>query len=324
MDEAMTKKEVNDLHQQYLENGGTHSQVNILEFVRIIGGIDKILNQYLTNESLSLSTRRLEHLYDLLWSLTNERIQGKEDSELIPDDLIRYTFNENHTYLHHFYGQSVADKMINILNHKIIIFILISSILTWIAIAIIYGNTIIYPIYAIPIAGCIWMPFTMIWLLFANISAIKLITKTFEFWFKLAYIIVFVVSYEIDWWSFQNISLKYMWILYGIICIVVIFSLSILDAYNIKRIYKLSMTTLVAIMLSVLSILCQFTMQCGSETIISLTSIQHSATWILAIFLWKQAILIMVRKDKTMTMNYTPCVRWIKVRILSGRKKQKQ
>eukprot|EP00483_Globobulimina_turgida_P010800 UN10821 len=179
-------------------------------------------------------------------------------------------------------------------------------------------------------AFVMWMfviPWLILLFLSVNIKAFKMITKSFDFWFKVVYMIIFVVTRFI---YIQYISIhvetsrrNIFWFiydaLYGFVRLFTILLWSSLDALQLPLYIKIYLGLLIAIVYSLNALfITLFAESNGDDSIIhignsisiSLISYIESSIRIVAIFMWKQTILSILKKNRCILIKYSPFIQW--------------
>eukprot|EP01084_Bolivina_argentea_P211425 359665_1 len=256
-----------------------------------------ILNNYLTNNTSTLTQKQLEQIYELSNKLTK-----------FTENKLHYRFDPSITFINEIFGVSKA----TMLRNKISISILMLSIIVWLVTFLLCHNTSINLSYicSIIIITLLWIPYSILWIISSNIYALKLIIKSFEWWLRIILLpFVSVMVYKQSLHS-DNVNInttllvwkRFVYVLYGLIFILLIINVSLFDAYNIKRLWKILMSTFCALLLIVISL---------SEINVASQSIHVFACIVLAIFIFKQAILTTITKNKCILIQHNPSVMWI-------------
>ena len=350
-----TKETLQSMHQQQLLNGSTNI-TNTIQIVNILGGIDNILTNYLSETSnISISSHELNELHQIIsptTTLQTPTIKHKDHIASIissasssssfisnslnfnmevPEKNLYLTLNEHETYLYTLFGADKASKIMSVIHSQIMgIFILILVISN--AIIVTLNDSILKYITITILCGFIWTPYVILWSLSVNRKAFKLILKSFEFWLKVIYAFIYGslhVWYDIGYDSdhtdsnvftfklIAGIANSIIGLPLGVICI------SLLDASNMRKIWKVLLSITCASVLSVgciLDTLYEFgninhaivTITNGVQ--FSLLSAVAHALRIVCIFFWKQAILSLrlMKYDKSVLIRYAPNIRWFK------------
>ena len=100
------------------------------EIIAILGGIDKIVTDYLTSNEHQLSRDQLIKLQKTLNS--NKLIPSDPKSKIENDDQLIYTFNIKDTYNHYLFGDNIASNIIHYTYNKyLLIFFVVLSLIYW-------------------------------------------------------------------------------------------------------------------------------------------------------------------------------------------------
>ena len=237
-----------------------------------------------------------------------------------------YTFDEGDTLLHLLFSNSVSDKIIKILRSKlmgILIGLTVVIYQVWVINSKIQ-NLIEFVFYNVFISTSviIWITFSIFWILSSNKAAFIVITTSFEFWLKLGAAILYqfcVLAFTV---SFGNelriIEISFIAVAFvlGIICV------SLFDSVNLNRFGKIVTSLSFSLACTYYYVILQY-IQCEkckkkSEEIDLGFMNKYFDVWyrqvntlrILTIFLWKQAILTLIRKDKAVLITCIPQIKW--------------
>eukprot|EP01083_Nonionella_stella_P038414 104517_1 len=321
-----------------------NNDCNILHIVKIIGGIDKILSDYLSQTDpitshLILNDNQISQIHTLL-SLPHQRpllpltkistsqtniSQSENKSAHI------YYFDETDTFLGSLLSFHSEQRVLSILHNAILQVLLCVSIIAHVTLGMIMHKgeiSLVYPIWTIGITGVLWLPYSILWMLSANRQGCTLIIHSFEFWFKLVYAIAYNVT--LFWYDFglhynrwRHPEMKILASFCIAICnVLVIVCISMFDAFNINIKWKITLSTLLAVLYSLNATITQFVdirmddslITISQYNTLSLRSLTVSACRILAIFLWKQAILTYARSrsNQCILIKHTPYIVWNK------------
>ena len=131
---------VQNNHSELLEKGYSTSD-RMEELINILGGMDKVLSQYLSNNNpFNLSTQQLSEINHILLSISNTDNQQNNDN-----DSILYLSKKN-TFLNKIFSESMTEKIINIIFGKIVSALALSAAMSNIILALVLsasaGNTV--------------------------------------------------------------------------------------------------------------------------------------------------------------------------------------
>eukprot|EP01084_Bolivina_argentea_P295835 509453_1 len=328
---TITKKSVYELHQQRLSNG-INNEDNSLLIMNILGGIDNILTNYLTDKNnLNITNNTLLQINQMLitpqkyknanTSKTSTKITATKHNEQT-DNSFFYTFNINNTFLHHVFGNEKAEKILNVIHSKITQYIISLSVIIWI-ILIIIGEGLISAIYFIICWSFLTIPYMLFWILSSNRHAFYLIIKSFEFWLRVVYGAILAILIGIYYQhNVSTVNIIIYWI-YNIIAMITIILttiyISIFDAVKITKTYKIAISVICSGVMVFTSIYWQFLLSEKYDYIVyipvtngslSFYSMISSAARILGIFFCKQAVLAIIRNEKAVTIKHTPIIKW--------------
>ena len=226
-------------------------------------------------------------------------------------------FEPNDTLLHKLFGSNVGPKIMQIIYHKYVmaiggLLIISGMIIPWLGLD---G----YIIYTVSLFGCFWCFMVLIlFILSVNRTALRLILRSFEFWFKFANAIALIVlwiliqcQYKPDKWLVINTILRVLEVL-----AVILFS--ILDGLQWPLKSKFIIGFLMACNYSIYAIVGTLFWEDKSQTVIQITdtmkfkllSMTVSVYRVLAIFIWKQTILSVWKRKKATIVKYSPYIEW--------------
>eukprot|EP01084_Bolivina_argentea_P007815 14670_1 len=193
--ETITKQEVAKLHATLLTNGKNHDD-DTLSIVRIIGGIDYILQDYLHKNNKSLSDKKIIQLHQFLSIPSKYRIknvsqhtiqksaENKENLSNKPILILQTT----DTFLNSFFGSQIANQLQKLIWHKITLSLMFLIWLIAKVIDIIFSSLFIDIFkWIFSIIHSSWYILT---LMSTNRFAASKIIKTFEFWFKIYFCVM--------------------------------------------------------------------------------------------------------------------------------------
>ena len=318
-----TEKEIIDAeyilnrHSRLLSEGLDEDTAKKILFA--LGGADGILKFYLENKFLE--TDKLETIHSILWVSQINADNGTD--ETVTTGSIE--LHPKNTFIHQIFEYETAEKIINFLYHRYVaIFVFICILYHSINVAIEYiwastDNAYFSSLaYHIPIVtiDTISITYFIAIILSINIKAFILSIKTFEYWFKFWYSIQLLIStiVYIVYTKYNNWYLMYRIIgCCQVIVVTVLYSL--MDGINISSRMKGGFGIAFALYISVFAI--YYTIVETSDfdinfmgSDVSLLDIVASTNRILSIFLWKQAILYIWKKNKATIINMDVDIKW--------------
>eukprot|EP01084_Bolivina_argentea_P074882 135818_1 len=329
----ITKELVHKLHDEQLMNGENNKN-NTQEILNIFGGIDAVISTYLKTNDVSLSYHQLQQIHKILSIRAKNRtkmvyneniknIHASEDRKTHFGDLV-YTFDVNNTFLNALFGHQNGNKIKNILTHKItMILLMLSGIIGTVfftTLTVYFIPIFIFDVYYIALSCCFWIPLLMFLILSFNKLSCKYIFFSFDFWIKAGYCIVLqscVCIYEFHLGVSTLTSIRN--IVSVIVVVLAIIFISSLDAVQMAPKWKGRITLLGAVLFTFFGINYQFFVSPKDDYIInikatnssiSFQSLLSSSCRIIAIFMWKQGIRAFRRKQKSISITYTPYIEW--------------
>eukprot|EP01084_Bolivina_argentea_P059371 108420_1 len=310
----ITKDTLHEMHQKQLRDGRNNKR-NELKIMEAIGGIDDILNTYLTHKDVTLNDTQMKQLHKIL-AVEDKNAFQKDLANYQP--IFEYRMDIKKTYLNTFFTNK-AETIYNILHSNITQIFLVLSIVIWIPLRYTMYGEIGYGVYRTIISLFFWIPFGVFYLLSVNKKAFNFIIRTFEFWFKFYYycsgfIADFIYSFihnDEKWWHIVG----YFCMMTSICMAMIIISL--FDGYPMDKKWKCGVSGLIAIVFTAQTLWWQFTMPNDGDSIVSVVGIEISLKTIMvtsgkitAIFVFKQCILTLLAKSKAAFIRVVPNLKW--------------
>eukprot|EP01083_Nonionella_stella_P016102 45026_1 len=295
-----------------------------------MGGIDAILSHYLSTTA-SLTTQQLQQIHAIMSSKNEiQHYTPKEtiDLEDTSSNELVLSFDVNDTYLHLLFGSHYGSMIINrfVYNKR---FLYPMFVLVNVGFLQFFREYISDLFITIP-AFVMWSvvaPWLLLLLLSMNIKAFKMISTSFDFWMKIIYMIIyastrFIYVHYIT--IYVEESRKSMtWFIYDIIysCmrILVILVWSSLDALQLPLYVKIYLGLLISIIYSLNTLVVALHIESETDDSIihitdslsiSLMSFIDSSIKIVCMFLWKQTILSILRKNRCILIKHSPFIQW--------------
>eukprot|EP01083_Nonionella_stella_P068300 181260_1 len=343
---SINKETVFEIHEQQLMNGEDNVD-NTSNLVHILGGIDCILRDYLTKPNLILSTQQLHHITQTLTTPNEYQQQHKPTSLTMVTDVTHttqhnnsnpppiehthlhhmYTFDVNNTFLHLLCGQTTAKRIKKALRNIYIQTAICLNLLIYFALDFIFPG-FIAPIFGIAVTCGLWIPYGICWVLSSNRKAFYLILKSFEFWYKSVYSVIFGVLIVIYLWRLNAsrgaLSSKLYLALNALIRLIWVpiltVGVSTFDAVKVSKKWKCMFSICIALISTFDAVVYQFVENTDDDYVIDIESTGHSVSFQsmlasasrgLSIFFWKQAIFVLLRTRKAITIHNTPVIQWI-------------
>eukprot|EP01084_Bolivina_argentea_P285955 490463_1 len=228
------------------------------------------------------------------------------------DAQFEYIFDVNDTFLHSMFSQINADKIEKLINNKILFLLLIIAALIGEVLAYIQKvNEVSYTVYWLTLYLLVIIPWLIVKHLSFNKHAFKLCIKTFDYWIKNGYGIMFCAAF-----AFRNTAFNILNIIFSCVNMVawvmIISLISSFDAVHTSKCKKFLISAGPAMLFSLNAILFQFFVSEEYYILptISSRSIIASSSRVLAIFLWKQTINTWYRKGNAVSISCVPNVIW--------------
>eukprot|EP01083_Nonionella_stella_P243029 847206_1 len=247
----ISKELLGKLHHRKLMNG-ERNNAHQEAIIQALGGIDEILQHFFTSNVI-LDQQQLNSIHHIITNTPHktqqmaQRPQLQEDKAHTTMPTLTYSFKDEDSLLFTIFGQENGTKILHLITGKIIKFkwmlLLCAGFstlpLVLVAFSVVkqsfsdWGNSIIFLFLAIYIIG---------WILYANKEAMKLLLRQFVFWFKIVYLIQYLVTNAIIN-HLQGLPLYF--ICADVICwAALLFIVMIFDAINTTKYTKVIISTL--------------------------------------------------------------------------------
>eukprot|EP01084_Bolivina_argentea_P008792 16445_1 len=356
MDALLSENSILELkvkHDKMLKDG-CHNNSHAPDILKILGGIDTILSHYLSCSN-SLNTSQISEINDILSNATSQHAEhsitkhfdlsylskpSKSINASKPASRFewsvsnirgsKYYFSITNTLLHstNIFGANFGVKIFNMVYSQIIGFVVFLMLIYSITSAIFYvviGKPFIFHLLDL-ISLTMYAIYLTFLLLSINKTAFKLILKSFEFWFKLLYVICFVIL-EIMTANPRGGALgdlymqavDYMKYIVWILAIVAFSSVDGLQLHTlIKKVLGLGYVMFFVVITiermydAVNSEPDEYSIHIwGKDCVIPLKSWISSVSRVLTIFLIKQTYCMVFREDKTTLIRTACIVYWV-------------
>eukprot|EP01084_Bolivina_argentea_P053581 98362_1 len=252
--------------------------------------------------------------------------KGNLDKKL---DNFYYEFKIQDTLLHTCLNKEFVDIIIYVVNHKITTTTIVLSLIGFsivLSYYIMHQASIVYQIYSIPICILLWIPYCTALLLTVNKAAIKILIKTFEFWLKIYYAIIYCIfffamipSYYRNIANYGPLHIIADLLVLGFALPIAVTVISSWDGHHKNRCAKITFPAIIAFIFSAYGFYIQFgSLSTGDTSIITIyksiqlsgLSIRINAAKVLSIFIWKQTLLSYFRSDKAVLIKIHPILEW--------------
>eukprot|EP01084_Bolivina_argentea_P178775 309008_1 len=330
-------KALKKLHDAQLSNGENNND-QTLNIVDALGGIDLILTHYLDEDNKNtLNQQQLQQIKEIMSSPNKYKqnhptlhslstINKHHDQSTKPQEYsgkyLQYEFLKNNTFLKSVWGETKAQKITEIIYSKytmsFICFItLIGETLWFIAYNYWFGVLLI-----ILIKSFITIPYFIIIIMSSNRTSFKLITSSFEWWFKTLNGLFMATIYAVYWYQHNNsILCAINYVINAMFVVVGVVLFGSMDAmYHFNKKWKIFCSAVAATAYLFYSIYFQFFISEQDDYIIripitqsaiSFASMISSSGRILFIFFAKQSVLPFIRKNRSISINYHPFIKWL-------------
>eukprot|EP01083_Nonionella_stella_P064635 168687_1 len=244
--------------------------------------------------------------------------------------LFEYVFEVNDTFFHSMFGDITAEKIKQIVDHKLMLtFIVVLGCLS-----VLLGNIFIFPdehksstindIFGITFFGLIVIPWFIFKHLMLNQVAFKLCIQSFDYWIKVGYGLIgscaSLFHAQPVWNGFTLLNIRKCF--GNVVFVLGISYFSSFDAEHSNRRKQLFMALCGALFLSWKSFQSQFLLKDEDDTkfiinlsngvnVISTQSFIASATRIVCIFFWRQSYRAWRSKGRALSISTAPILTWI-------------
>eukprot|EP01083_Nonionella_stella_P141775 437469_1 len=322
---------VSELHSDLINTGKSCGDER--QLVQVLGGIDEILQHYLQQQLLNPT--QLQSIHSILTANTTNActtVNAMESLSVDMDGVDHHlpifgtiVLNTKNTFLHQLCSAHQAEQILNILYHKLTVSSVVITLLYHnICVAIEYFSTIpwfdsVGYLVSELMADVIAVSYIICIMLSVNKTAIKFTLSTFEFWLKfLTAIVLGTCTYLYD---ALDPDVSVLQKLVHRACFtevwVAVTLYSVMDGLNIKPGIKAILAIGFACYISVFAL--YYTLFEQTDQMITLwdgcaISLLHmiaSTNRILSIFLWRQAILFIWKKDKATIISTWIDIKWV-------------
>ena len=313
----------NILYQQSQCNPDHASQ----EIIAILGGINKILTDFLTSNDIKLTKDQLIKLQNTLNSHNLIVSDPKSKTENV--DQLTYTFNINDTYHHYFFGNEIGSKIVHYVYSKIALiaftFVLMLKEI-WVFLQYLGNQTLNTSWYlCILSVNTLIFIYIILFTLCINKTVFIRSIKHFVFWFKTIITVEQIICYFIlkylmnnhgnDEISYADVISDILVHLSLVLCIM---NYSAIDGHHVNKRLMITAGIIVSVYHAVTAVLWSLFANQDEMTIvtigplqISIASLYASALRTLSIFLCKQTILLILKKDKCVNIRHSPKIKWV-------------
>lgn len=326
----ITIETVRNTHHQLLNNEG-NTQCKMREIVNILGGTDVILTHYLSEDNLStLSNKQLNDINQILLLIN----LNKNDNKLPGNDQdLVLSLSRHHTFLHDLFSNQTAHKIIHILFGRIAAMIFSVMLLSGIILSVLLwtnfltSKVIVYLGWLLLILALIAL---IIALLSVNKLVIKMVSGTFEFWFKLFFLFRYFICTEIYSiktnryydeyeWSFV-LYINIVWTVYLLFILIY----SFIDGLQISIRFRIFVLITGSMFISTLAIYHTiletnvdgdgriiYTNIFGRKIMIDIIGWSAGSLRIISLFVWRQTIYSLYYRDKATSINQQVSIKWV-------------
>eukprot|EP01083_Nonionella_stella_P120923 362873_1 len=197
-----TRSRVLEIHKNRLEKGYVNDN-NASSLLATIGGIDEVINVYLSHSDIILTDNQIHQIHELITTDDHQTIAApihndedhlycKSKDGIVPILLL----DPNDTFLNALFEEKYARKIEHFLYSKSTILMMGLAQTVWTIIEYLYlheQHNIVYPLFSVflfpPTAA-----FFILCILSVNRTTTRLVLKTFEFWIKMFYMFCWLSS----------------------------------------------------------------------------------------------------------------------------------
>eukprot|EP01083_Nonionella_stella_P073121 197475_1 len=333
----ISKELLASIHRRQLMNGKTNN-VHQKAIVDALGGIDAIL-QHLFASNVVIDEQQLDSLHRIIantshrnqqHSTINAVSQPQEDKTHVTMPTLAYTFKDEDCFLFYIFGQQKGAKILHTLNGKIIKGILtllfgLAAIVILLELLSIVDTSILRAYLTVFLLS--YSIYIIMWILYANKEAMKLLFRQFVFWLKIGYLILFVLTDSIV--RHLDDYPPYYICAYSIFYAAILFIVMIFDAINTQKYIKIIISSFAvgvfaqrtsAIMVNTFyvdqsdvydeAIMTVNLPYVDDKARISIVDMCSNAAQILVIFLFRQLISIIWNPNKALVIATKPFIEY--------------
>lgn len=312
-----------------LLSNSTHDHVTD-EIVRALGGIDKMLNEYIRitrkyeNEEL-LSGSEMQKIADIISAVPAAPAETIYDKLYEKAGLRDNTFHlsSSDTVWHSIFTEHTADRILAALFSKYTIAIVTTAFIVW----FVGGSLIVDPLLRTMTTltmQSILVVFLVSTILSCNIASLLLILTTFDFWMKVGYSITLAITLCIlltmrRWaWVDQEGVLVTAYIT-TVINILLIINLALIEGFHGNWKVSFIFGLIVSLSYSFAAILVTFDvfdleaqeLDLWFGFTINLIELLGSCYRVLSLFLWKQTLMAAyTRGEECISIYMSPYIKW--------------
>ena len=314
------------------------------ELINALGGIRNVLTMILSSEDIKLNDQQLVKINQIINAAASSQSDAiQSDIEQIHESESAqewtYCFDKTNTYLHGIFGQDNGQKIFDFIYSKRC-FILVSllALFGFIFEQILLSlNMLLTNVIIMQITLVLLIPYLLFVLLSVNKRCFKLVIQSFDFWIKLFYFLQFRIAYMVyyyaltdpeQWVRYQmesgSIAYKleiFLDSLRAVAFLLVVLLIISVDALQIKSWQKISGCVAAGVLFSFIAISYTFyTDIWGNDNSIihiksldlsiSASSMMASSLQILSIFVWKQVLLSIFKRNRCILIRYSPYIKW--------------
>eukprot|EP01083_Nonionella_stella_P066867 176450_1 len=332
----ISKELLGKLHHRKLMNG-ERNNAHQEAIIQALGGIDEILQHFFTSNVI-LDQQQLNSIHHIITNTPHktqqmaQRPQLQEDKAHTTMPTLTYSFKDEDSLLFTIFGQENGTKILHLLSGKIIKFKWI--FLFWVGFDIIAFVLLGFSVLSLnDFANYVWSNFVLFLaiyiigcILYANKVAMKLLLRQFVFWFKIVYLIQFLVTDAAI--SHLHGSSPYFLFANVIFHSALLFSVMIFDAINTTKSTKLIISTfavaffacrVLELMVTAFSANQSYIYDRAIVTIdvpyidklrLSIVDICFNSGEVLVMFLFKQLLSIIRKPNKALVITTKPFIEY--------------
>eukprot|EP01083_Nonionella_stella_P064634 168686_1 len=288
------------------------------------------LTLYLDDVLVQLNADQVQQIKELIQRTVIYHEIQNDDVENEDGKLSEYVFDVNDTFLHSIFGKIKAEKIKQIVDHKLTVILLV--VLGCIAFALEYISSddrmlVIDKVYDISLYILILIPWLIFKHLMLNRTAFKLCIESFDYWIKVGYGLIWTCAGLLNAhanavWN-GGFTLLIIKRYFGLIVTTLGISyISSFDAEHSNRTKQLVISVFAALLLSFWTINAQFLLKEEDDTkyiihlsdgihVISIQSFLAGAARIVCIFFWRQSYLAWRTEGRALSISTAPIITWV-------------
>lgn len=309
----------------------TDHDEHTLQIVDALGGIDKILNEYIRvtrvhDEEQLLDDMAMQQIASII-SLNEEplsvyekvyaRAQLKGDTfHLSRSDTLLHSIGCNHC---------LVDKLMSFLLSKYVLICTWAAAAVWVPLVALYGavhagnRESLWLFLMQFILLCVYIIYWLLVILCCNVSVFQMVLLSFDFWIKVLYSVSLAVAEALYQRQFEyEPETQYIQYMYSVIRLCIVIAVSLIEGYRVSWGIKFGMALCMSAIYSYWALYYtlyhdgeELSVLISSGVSVELLAWIGSAYRIVSLFLWKQALMAAYTRGEWCICIYlSPYLQW--------------